>query len=610
MTFAKLCRSHNVLIVTPVLTYDLTQEIYWEMYEIEVKNAARELKVLQFRLGGAKALKARNGFWDGRPVCWGYVVDLDPKSPTYQKLVVYPPHQKILLELFELAAKHTSYRSLSQAIVKNRLSFPAFPTEIKEQQFDRHSMRNCNLNPDGSYTPSLHALDSILTNPTPIGWWSTGNALLKNNHDAALPEDIFWRVQEIYNAIDYRTGSPNPSYQHEAIGGASSGASLLSGKLYCGMHPGDGLTSQHRIQAKGSYQRKDHTTRYYGCTADYDNGLADEKCLLVTQDPIVRTVVGHVLSCLASHDLAEDVAAIVKDRLSGGSKRTKEVGKQRRLLSEEIRGLKRQLPWAKTRRDSDLLMEEIHSRETRIETLEKASTREATNPIEPIHIENVRAFVTLITKHWNRVSLEARRRLLDILLSRVTVFHDETLRLELHLEWRTGAVDILETLRPLPSRPPGWRWEAWEDEALRRLYATELAPAKILQELKPMRNWASAMERAWKLGLKRPRDLTPFGLGRAALAPIRERPTMNPTGLQANGFSHIGTIWQSDYYAPEGRDSSGPVAWFLQNSPAIRQEQANNQAMSSSGFLAASFRGYAAQTPAARPETAPHDAPG
>lgn len=589
MTFAKLCKDHNVLIVTPVLTYDLSQEIYYEMYQIEVRNAAQELKVLRFRLGGAKDLKARKGFWDGRPAYWGYIVDLDPKSPTYQKYVVYPPHQKVLVELFKLALENHSYRKLERAVRKQRLSFPPFPPEIHQEQFARHSMHNCKLKPDGSYTPTIHSVDSILTNPAPIGWWSAGEILIKNNHEAALSEELFWAVQEIYNPVDYRTGKANPNYQVRQVPDRSGPSALLPGKLYCGMHDEE-PRSTHRIQAKGQYARKGYTARYYGCTSDYDNATSDEKCLFVAQDPIDEAVVGHILDSLGSYDLAAEVADAVEAKLTESTKRKKDTAKEVRVLAEEIKGLKKKLPWVKTRREYNLLMEEIDSREARIEALETQSKRASGVAIKPAQVEDVRAFLHLITKHWNRVSLEARTRFLDILLERVTVYHDSTLRLELHVEWRTGVVDVLETLRPLPPRPVSWRWEPWEDEALRRLYATEPDPRNILAQVKPIRNWTSTMERALKLGLSRPRDITPWGMGRNSVTPLRERREMNPTGLKRGEWRHVATIWQDEYYAPKEAERCAVKPSWLEISPAIRLKEGGKAGLSSNGFCGVALR--------------------
>ena len=593
MTFAKLCKDRNVLIVTPVLTYDLSQEIYYEMYQIEVRNAAQELKVLRFRLGGAKDLKAKRGFWDGRPVCWGYIVDLDPESPTYQKYVVYSPHQKILIELFKLAACNRSYRKLVQDVRRVGLSFPPFPPELHEQQFLRHAMHMCKLDPDGGYTPTLHSIDSILTNPTPIGWWSAGDIVIKNNHEAVLPIELFWAVQDIYNPLDYRTGQPNPNHLNRQLAGRHASSGPLAGKLYCGMHVNDGLQSQHRIQAKGQYERKDHTARYYGCTSDYDNAIADKKCLLVSQDPIDQAVTSNVLSSLSSYDLAAEVADAVEAKVREKAQRNKDVANQERLLKQEIKGLKKKLPWVRSRRDYNLLMEEIDTRQSRIEALKGVAKRSPNVPIKPDQVEDVRAFLDLISKHWNRVSLEARTRFLDILLDRVTVYHDSSLRLELHVQWRTGVVDILEVLRPLPPRPASWRWEPWEDDALRRFYASEPDPRNILAQLKSCRNWTSAMERAWKLGLKRPKDLTPWGIGRNSVAPLRERKDMNPTGLKPGEYRHVGTIWEGEYHSPKGGDNAQILTSWLQTSPAIRQTEGNKAKLSSNDLSGAALRSCA-----------------
>jgi hypothetical protein len=107
------------------------------------------------------------------------------------------------------------------------------------------------------------------------------------------------------------------------------------------------------------------------------------------------------------------------------------------------------------------------------------------------------------------MSLVARRRLLDVLLERVTVCHDRTLRLELHIEWRTGVADVIETLRPLPPRNRSAKWTGEDDDVLRRFYTTEPDPDVILGQRQSVRTWDAVTERAAKLGLRRSRSLTP-----------------------------------------------------------------------------------------------------
>jgi hypothetical protein len=104
---------------------------------------------------------------------------------------------------------------------------------------------------------------------------------------------------------------------------------------------------------------------------------------------------------------------------------------------------------------------------------------------------------------------------------------------------------------------------------LHRLYSTEPDPAAILRQLKPIRNWGSVMERAWKLGLIRLRNLSPWGSGRATVAPIGLRQNLNPTGLRRDEYRHVGTLWEGRFIAPEGRNAGESLASLQEVSPAM-----------------------------------------
>ena len=107
--------------MTPQLAFDLNQDIYFDIFKMEAENAVRELKVMKLRLTGNKLLKARHGYYDGRNIEWGFVLDVEKDSPTFQKLVPYEPHAAVVREMFRLALYYRKARKVRQHMVEHGL---------------------------------------------------------------------------------------------------------------------------------------------------------------------------------------------------------------------------------------------------------------------------------------------------------------------------------------------------------------------------------------------------------------------------------------------------------------------------------------------------------
>lgn len=459
MTFADLCKRHNVIIVTPQLAFDLNQDIYFDLFKMEVENAVRELKVMKLRLTGNKLLKARHGFYDGRQIAWGYVLDLDKDSPTYQKLLPYEPHAAVIREMFRLALHYRSGRKLRQHMLEHGMVFPAFPAEIAETLGGRHVLRSCRLQSDGTWLPSAKTVLSILTHPVCIGWWLVqGEVAHRQNHAAIVDEETFWAVQEIWNPIDFRTGAANPDYRFNARHNPRR-RSLLTGRLYCGEHTEDGEWSRHFLCGRDGQTTKDgRRQRWYLCDKDKVEDGREQACFHTRQDVIDDAIVAHVLQRVSLSGVTQEVV----DHLEAEGQRERAEERRGKALraqvEREIEGLKRKLPWAETKADYDLLMAEIRQRERRIEQLSRPKAR-VDGLLTAAQVVEVATFLRTISHAWPKVRHDTQRWFLEILLDRVTIYHDRSRELSLHLRWRTGLVDVLRVYRAHPPRPEGWRWD-------------------------------------------------------------------------------------------------------------------------------------------------------
>jgi hypothetical protein len=233
-----------------------------------------------------------------------------------------------------------------------------------------------------------------------------------------------------------------------------------TGRLYCGEHPADGEWSQHWLCAQwGQTNKGGRQQTWYICSLDYEADNRGRACFHTRQDVLDDAVVGHVLRRVGLSGVTREVADHLEaegERERAGARRTRAL---RELLRREIGGLKKKLPWAEARADYDLLMAEIRQRERQVEQLSRPEPRADGLPTAA-QVAAVAAFLGALPRAWPGVTHDTRRRFLELLLERVTVYHDGSRELYLHLRWRTGLTDVLRAHRVHPPRPEGWRWDS------------------------------------------------------------------------------------------------------------------------------------------------------
>jgi len=109
--FGELCKEHEVIIVTPQMRLNLKDKMHMRIYRMEVERAADELDIMKMRLGGARELKARQGYYTGGSIPIGYVLNTvktlrrngrEVNNPDYQKYVPYESHAEVVRTIFRL----------------------------------------------------------------------------------------------------------------------------------------------------------------------------------------------------------------------------------------------------------------------------------------------------------------------------------------------------------------------------------------------------------------------------------------------------------------------------------------------------------------------------
>ena len=192
--FIKKCKDHNivVVVVSPYLMiYDFHDEFLTEMFRWKCKEAGEFIKrQIKGWMHPARIRAAKQGLWSGLgDVSIGYVVDIDPKSPTHKRFLVYEPHAELVRYLFtrfmELAG---DLSKLMKELEANRIVFPPIPEELKHTIYLKSRMMKIS----GGQLRTRTALESILTNRHYIGWRIVKDEVAnKNSHQAIVDIELF-----------------------------------------------------------------------------------------------------------------------------------------------------------------------------------------------------------------------------------------------------------------------------------------------------------------------------------------------------------------------------------------------------------------------------------
>lgn len=489
--FGELCKEHGVIIVTPQMRLNLRDKMHMRIYRMEVERAADELDIMKMRLGGARELKARQGYYTGGSIPPGYVLDSvktikvdgrEVDNPNYQKYTPYEPHARVVRTIFRLLQmpSMTPPRA-ARYCRRNGIAFPPLPEELARVKANLVTWARSRKKADGSWPVTVKRIRSIAQNPAYIGWWIwNGEVISTDNHPAIVDEDTFWAVQERLNGKN----NPRPKKDHPPL--------PLAGLVWCGLHeiPRRMIYSNHQ---SGSYQHRDVEPGSDCCfiKAEYlDKPISEAVISQCSYPDLVDKVISHLVE---EYDHAKEQAASYK----------RELGRLRREIEtlEHNYALETMTP-----ERAKWIEGQIEERLERIKELSKLERTPAgrvfDNNITPDDVEFVRNFLVNLSTYWDSQPNDLKNAFLQLVLEKIVVWPGRrTIRARIY--WRTGLEQEI-----LIHLPPSDRRHLWSDAELSILKQHyETTPRSELMALLPDRTWKQIVKKAKKLGLKRDKSL-------------------------------------------------------------------------------------------------------
>src|SRR3989440_6827305 len=204
--FIKVCREVDCLVLTDRMTYDFSIPRHVDYFRDEVERAWKfyESQIL-IRANELQDRARSKGLYTGSPVNIGYIVDKNPKSPTYMRFIPYPRHAERTVELFQWLYDCGGILGiLKEKLDKFTYVWPLEEDWVREQKAfwtNLEVVYGTELDEDGNLKPigyriSTHGLSWLLGNRVYLGDWPYDGDWITNNHKALVPQDLWDFAQE------------------------------------------------------------------------------------------------------------------------------------------------------------------------------------------------------------------------------------------------------------------------------------------------------------------------------------------------------------------------------------------------------------------------------
>ena len=472
----KLLKEHQCRIRTVEGVYNPAIPRDWHHLAEDVDSSAEEMKTSGIRMGARRWDKAAEGKHVGSPVCPGYIAAIEgwrrDGSYIFGKWQLYPPHQQVVIEALEEVVRQGSLYRASQVLQARRAVFPFFPKELK--YMETRSTLRFYLKDSTGYLITYNALKGLATNLKLVGIWQWRDVLIRNNHDHAVPLDLFLQAYEIAK-------SAKPK-------GRAAYAEPMewAGLLYCCNHG-----EPWRL---GALNRE----RRWACRYHQRLG-SGPPCLQIADHILTVPLTREFLACLDLTPHAEAVLEKLKSEVSQHSLEESQRRGREAELKARIANLERYLGTS-----DDPEREEAYWRLIREEKrqLDLLSQRAPTPKATPMDLERVTHFLENLEQEWERYPSRLRQRLLSLLVDRVELQHDAS-HIEATTVWKVGFRQVVKIERPLANFSKAKLWRKEEEDLLRMLWPSSSREA-ILAALSG-RTWVAINGKAVRLGLHRER---------------------------------------------------------------------------------------------------------
>jgi hypothetical protein len=531
-TIMKECHKHNVWIATLRMHFNFKDDYCQRVFMLEAEEAARHLEWMKLVLGGAKAAASSNGYYDGRFVAPGYIVDRS--DPLRKKYVIYAPHAEIVFWLFKRFLElDGNFPALCREVEKLPYVFPRFEDWVDKKTigtFRLHRLEN--LTPEGHYKVFRGGLLSILTNPVYIGWWlPLDGGVIENNHEPIVEDALFTYAHKRLSTFDLQGKRQKP----ERVSRNGEAHALLK-KVIAGTN-GMGI---YPSTSKNSY-------RCY----EYRQAQIIRERFALSIKHIDAVFLEKLFERLRKWEGCEDWEDKIEQKREAREVKTQLIKRQIREIDEKLTEIEDTVNTPGCPKSlKTKLFHDYEGLEAKKQELQTELKEDPEHEMEDDEILfQIESLFPVIVEQWDDLSFETKMRIINALVQKVIIDHPAPSWYTIEIEWKREDWGV-DRGQWLQYPYGGSHWTAEEDTLLRDMYPTRDA-GDILTAL-PSRNWSGIRTRAMVLGIKRLRT-TPNTI-----------PVNNPRYVQVTYEDILYAEKEGLVLEPKSVQWSRPSAWARQ----------------------------------------------
>lgn len=173
---AQAFKTSGTKIITPIKTYDPTNEFDEEYFEFSLFMSRREYKTIRRRMNAGRIATVKDGNYITPTPPFGYK-KIHPEPKVYT-LEIIPEQAEVVKMIYDMRLKGSGSRAIAEEL--NRMGI----SPMKSQYWERVSVKKILENP--VYAGKIH-------------WYSKqdGDIVCDGRHEAIIPEETFYQVQEL-----------------------------------------------------------------------------------------------------------------------------------------------------------------------------------------------------------------------------------------------------------------------------------------------------------------------------------------------------------------------------------------------------------------------------
>jgi hypothetical protein len=502
-TIMKACYENDVWIATLRMDFNFQDEYCQRVFMIEAEESARHLEWMKLILGGGLRTASSKGYYDGRWLVPGYIVDrTDDKK---KKFVIYEPHAKVVRWLFRRFFQlDGDFPKLCREVAEMPFFFPKFEPWVDSKnvgKFPGNREKKGTLIKEGpnagNYRITKEGLKSILTNPVYIGWWlPIGGGVIEDNHDRITEDALFVYAHKRLSTYDLAGERQKPM----RVTRYGRSENILKKVIVDERDQTMYVVMDRDRPFYKSYEQGDLTSRYR---------------FSVDANEFDRIFLEKLFERL--NELGDKLTNWSDQQKERQRAKAQERAEKKSLIRKQIdRAIRQRAEIMETMNDPDIpktkqmkidyatqaagLEKKINQWELELATPDEEVDDEAT-------LYEIHSLLPNIQTRWNKLSYDVRLRFVNALVQKVVISPAAPSWRKLEIYWKPvigNVVDVAHVLKPYTNKTS---WTQEEETIIRELYPT--ADAMEILQLIPNRSWQSIYARASKLGIKRERNRQP-----------------------------------------------------------------------------------------------------